>query len=86
MSSEESDSVNEAVPVSTKYKNYVTVFAEWLRLREVQVAVSLDGGGLFKDRKLHKVQTMLKWAALLLLGVQIRFNPLPWKPIGFDTS
>ena len=42
--------VNDAVPASTKYKNKwaVSIFAEWQRLREVQVPV-LDCGGLFKD-------------------------------------
>ena len=38
--------VNHAVPASTKYKNKwaVSIFAEWQRLREVQVPV-LDCGG-----------------------------------------
>ena len=42
--------VNDAVPASTKYKNKwaVSSFAEWQRLREVQVPV-LDCGSLFKD-------------------------------------
>ena len=48
--------VNDAVPASNKYKNEwaVSSFAEWQRLREVQVPV-LDCGGLFKDYDLHKV-------------------------------
>ena len=43
-----SDSANEAVPVSTKYKNNcdANIFIEWLRLREVQVPF-LECGGLF---------------------------------------
>ena len=51
--------VNDAVPASTNYKNKwaVSIFAEWHRLREVQVPV-LDCGGLFKDYDLHKVTTM----------------------------
>ena len=51
--------VNDAVPGSTKYKNkwVVSIFAEWQRLREVQVPV-LDCGGLFKDYHLHKVTTL----------------------------
>ena len=51
--------VNDAVPASTKYKNKwaVSIFAEWQRLREVQVPV-LDCGGLFKDYDLHKVTTL----------------------------
>ena len=51
--------VNDAVPASTKYKNEwaVTIFAEWQRLREVQVPV-LDYGGLFKDYDLHKVTAL----------------------------
>ena len=51
--------VNEAVPASTKYKNKwaVSIFAEWQRLREVQVPV-LDCGGLFKDYDLHKVTAL----------------------------
>ena len=51
--------VNDAVPASTKYKNKwaVTIFAEWQRLREVQVPV-LDCGGLFKDYDLHKVTAL----------------------------
>ena len=41
--------VNDAVPVSTKYKNKwaVSIFAEWQRLREVQVPL-LDCGGLLR--------------------------------------
>ena len=48
--------MNDTVPASTKYKNKwaVSSFAEWQRLREVQVPV-LDCGGLFKDYDLHKV-------------------------------
>ena len=51
--------VNDAVPGSTKYKNKwaVSIFAEWQRLREVQVPV-LDCGGFFKDYDLHKVTTL----------------------------
>ncbi|CAH3193390.1 unnamed protein product [Porites evermanni] len=51
--------VNDAVPASTKYKNKwaVSIFAEWQRLREVQVPV-LDCGGLFKDYDLHKVTSL----------------------------
>ena len=51
--------VNHAVPASTKYKNKwpVSIFAEWQRLREVQVPV-LDCGGLFKDYDLHKVTAL----------------------------
>ena len=51
--------MNDAVPASTKYKNEwaVTIFAEWQRLREVQVPV-LDYGGLFKDYDLHKVTAL----------------------------
>ena len=51
--------VNDAVPGSTKYKNKwaVSIFAEWQRLREVQVPV-LECGGLFKDYDLHKVTTL----------------------------
>ena len=51
--------VKEAVPASTKYKNKraVSIFAEWQRLREVQVPV-LDCGGLFKDYDLHKVTAL----------------------------
>ena len=51
--------VNDAVPASTKYKNKwaVSSFAEWQRLREVEVPV-LDCGGLFKDYELHKVPAL----------------------------
>ena len=51
--------VNHAVPASTKYKNKwaVSIFAEWQRLREVQVPV-LDCGGLFKDYDLNKVTAL----------------------------
>ena len=51
--------MNDAVPASTKYKNKwaVSIFAEWQRLREVQVPV-LDCGGLFKDYDLHKVTAL----------------------------
>ena len=51
--------VNDAIPASTKYKNKwaVSSFAEWQRLREVQVLV-LDCGGLFKDYDLHKVTAL----------------------------
>ena len=51
--------VNDAVPASTKYKNKwaVSSFAEWRRLREVQVPV-LDCSGLFKDYDLHKVTAL----------------------------
>ena len=51
--------VNDAVPASTKYKNEwaVSIFAEWQRLREVQVPV-LDCGGLFKDYDLYKVTAL----------------------------
>ena len=54
-----SDSVNEAVSLSTKYVNNwaVNIFAGWLRLKEVQVPV-LDCGGLFKDSEVHKVQVL----------------------------
>ena len=57
--SQEIDSVNKAVPVSTKYKNNwaVNIFAEWLRLREVQVLV-LGCGGLFKDNEPHEVKVL----------------------------
>ena len=49
--------VNYAVSASTDYKNKwaVSIFAEWRRLREVQVPV-LDCGGFFKD--LHKVTAL----------------------------
>ena len=51
--------MNDAVPASTKYKNEwaVSIFAEWQRLREVQVPV-LDCGGLFKDYDLHEVTAL----------------------------
>ena len=51
--------VNDAVPASTKYKNKWAVisFAEWQRLREVQVP-ALHCGGLFKDYDLHKVTAL----------------------------
>ena len=51
--------MNDAVPASAKYKNKwaVSSFAEWQRLREVQVPV-LDCGGLFKDYDLHKVTAL----------------------------
>ena len=51
--------VNDTVPASAKYKNKWAVgsFAEWQRLREVQVPV-LDCGGLFKDYDLHKVTAL----------------------------
>ena len=51
--------MNDAVPASAKYKNKwaVSTFAEWQRLREVQVPV-LDCGGLFKDYDLHKVTAL----------------------------
>ena len=51
--------MNDAVPAPTKYKNEwaVSSFAEWQRLREVQVPV-LDCGGLFKDYDLHKVTAL----------------------------
>ena len=51
--------LNDAVPASTKYRNKWAVrsFAEWQRLREVQVPV-LDCGGLFKDYDLHKVTAL----------------------------
>ena len=51
--------VNDTVPASAKYKNKwaVSSFAEWQRLREVQVPV-LDCGGLFKDYDLHKVTAL----------------------------
>ena len=57
---QENAMVNHAVPASTKYKNKwaVSIFAEWQRLREVQVPV-LDCGGLFKDYDLHKVTAAL---------------------------
>ena len=48
---QESDLVCEAVPVSTEYKNNawaLIIFAEWYRLREVQVQV-LDCGGLSRN-------------------------------------
>ena len=35
----------------------MSIFAEWQRLREVQVPV-LDCGGLFKDYNLHKVTAL----------------------------
>ena len=69
--------VNDAVPASTKYKNKwaVSIFAEWQRLREVQVPV-LDCGGLFKDYDLHKVTTLSAdiagMNALSLLVIKIR--------------
>lgn len=49
-SSQESDLVNEAVPVSTEYTNAwaLNIFAEWYRLREVQVQV-LDCGALSRN-------------------------------------
>ena len=42
--------------VTTKYENKwaVSIFAEWQRLREVQVPV-LDCGGLFKDYDLQRL-------------------------------
>ena len=46
---------DDAVPSSTKYKNKWAgsmIFAEWKRLREVQVPV-LDCGGLFKDYTIY---------------------------------
>ena len=51
--------VNDTVPASAKYKNKWAVgsFAEWQRLREVQVPV-LDCGALFKDYNLHKVTAL----------------------------
>ena len=51
--------VNDAVPASNKYENKwaVSIFAEWQRLREVQVPL-LDCGGLFKDHDLHKVTAL----------------------------
>ena len=51
--------VNDAVPASTKCENKwaVSIFAEWQRLREVQVPV-LDCGGLFKAYDLHKVTAL----------------------------
>ena len=51
--------VNDVVPASTTYENKwaVSIFAEWQRLREVQVPV-LDCGGLLKDYDLHKVTTL----------------------------
>lgn len=47
---QESDLVCEAVPVSTEYTNAwaLIIFAEWYRLREVQVQV-LDCGGLSRN-------------------------------------
>ena len=58
-SSQESDSVNKAIPVSTKYKNNwaMNSFAEWMQLREVKVPLS-DCSGLFKDYEIHKVQAL----------------------------
>ena len=51
--------VNDAVPASNKYENKwtVSIFAEWQRLREVQVPL-VDCGGLFKDHDLHKVTAL----------------------------
>ena len=51
--------VNDAVPASTKYKNKwaVSIFAEWQRLREVQIPI-LDCDGLFKDYDLQKVTAL----------------------------
>ena len=51
--------MNDAVPASNKYENKwaVSIFAEWQRLREVQVPL-LDCGGLFKDHDLHKVTAL----------------------------
>ena len=51
--------MNDAFPVSTKYKNklVVSILAEWQRLREVKVPV-LDCGGLFKDHDFHKVTAL----------------------------
>ena len=59
LSFQENVLVNDAVPAPTKYKNKwaVSSFAEWRRLREVQVPV-LDCGGLFKDYDLHKVTAL----------------------------
>ena len=50
---------NDAVPASNKYENKwtVSIFAEWQRLREVQVPL-VDCGGLFKDHDLHKVTAL----------------------------
>ena len=51
--------MNDAVPASNKYENKLTVsiFAEWQRLRDVQVPL-VDCGGLFKDNDLHKVTAL----------------------------
>ena len=51
--------VNDAVPASTKYKDKLALssFAEWQRLKEIQVPV-LDCGGLFNDYDLHKVTAL----------------------------
>ena len=56
--------VNDAVPASTRYKKKwaVSIFAQWKRLREVQVPV-LDCGGLFKDYDLHKVTPLSAYIA-----------------------
>ena len=56
--------VNDAVPASTRYKNKwaVSIFAQWKRLREVQVPV-LECGGLFKDYDLHKVTALSAYIA-----------------------
>ena len=59
----------EAFPVSSKYKNNwaVNIFAEWLRLREVQEPV-LDCGGLFKDYELLKVQAFICKVELITIS------------------
>jgi len=51
--------VNDAIPVSTKYKDKwaVSIFADWQRLREVKVP-AIDFGGLIKDYDLHKVTAL----------------------------
>ena len=52
--------------------------------------VALDGGGLFNDYVLHKVQALsadnAKMDALSLLGVQIHFNPLVTNDKGYCES
>ena len=68
----------------------VNIFAQWLRLREVQAPV-LDCGGVFKDYELHKVQALHAdiqngCSFAELLRVQIRFNPLDANDKGYCES
>ena len=66
--------VNDAFPASTKYKNKraVRIFAEWQRLREVQVPV-LDCGGLFKDYDLHKVTALSEDIAAEMDALSLKY-------------